>query len=366
MERDLGWSRTTLIGAYTVAVIVSGLAALPVGRLLDRRPSRSLMTAGSILAALSVLGWAAASSVGAFYVTWVAIGAAMALVLYEPAQVVLVKQFGASATRAITTLTLVAGFASTIFQPVTAILADRLGWRSALVVLGLVLAAVTIPLHLIVLPGRVVRPTPTTTTVRDVSRPRRDPTVTLLTVAFTLAMATMAAGIVHLIPYLVDHGWSPVRAAIAAGTLGVTQVVARVAFGPTARHTSASHLAAGILGLPAVAIVVLALSDGSWMAWIAVALLGAAQGTATLLRPMLLSRLNGPDGYGRLAATSAATTTIARATAPLALAALAVAVGYGIAFALFAAASVAAAVLAVRALSPRPRPLDTEYSLSRS
>ena len=167
MERDLGWSRTTLIGAYTVAVIVSGLAALPVGRLLDRRPSRSLMTAGSILAALSVLGWAAASSVGAFYVTWVAIGAAMALVLYEPAQVVLVKQFGASATRAITTLTLVAGFASTIFQPVTAILADRLGWRSALVVLGLVLAAVTIPLHLIVLPGRVVRPTATTTTVRD-------------------------------------------------------------------------------------------------------------------------------------------------------------------------------------------------------
>ena len=168
-------------------------------------------------------------------------------------------------------------------------------------------------------------------------------------------MATMAAGIVHLIPYLVDHGWSPVLAAIAAGTLGVTQVAARLAFGPTARRTSASHLAAGILGLPAVAIVVLALSDGSWMAWIAVALLGAAQGTATLLRPMLLSRLNGPDGYGRLAATSAATTTIARATAPLALAALAVAVGYGIAFALFAAASVAAAVLAVRAAQPASR-----------
>ena len=137
MERDLGWSRTTLIGAYTVAVIVSGLAALPVGRLLDRRPSRSLMTAGSILATLSPCsGGPQPSTVGAFYVAWVAIGAAMALVLYEPAQVVLVKQFGVHATRAITTLTLVAGFASTIFQPVTAILADRLGWRTALVVFG--------------------------------------------------------------------------------------------------------------------------------------------------------------------------------------------------------------------------------------
>jgi hypothetical protein len=118
-------------------------------------------------------------------------------------------------------------------------------------------------------------------------------------------MATMAAGIVQLIPYLVDHGWAPVLASIATGTLGATQVAARLAFAATARRTSAANLAAGILGLPAVAIVVLALSGGGWTAWIAVALLGVAQGTATLLRPMLLSRLNGPYGYGRHAATSA-------------------------------------------------------------
>ena len=67
MERDLGWSRTTLIGAYIVAVITAGLAALAVGPLLDRHPARPLMTAGSILAVLSVVGWAAASSLGAFY-----------------------------------------------------------------------------------------------------------------------------------------------------------------------------------------------------------------------------------------------------------------------------------------------------------
>ena len=191
--------------------------------------------------------------------------------------------------------------------------------------------------------------------------------VTLLTVAFTLAMATMAAGIVHLIPYLVDHGWSPVLASIAAGTLGATQVAARVAFGPTARRTSPAqpgrrhprpsrrrHRRPGPLrrrldrldrGRPARRI---------------------AQGTATLLRPMLLSRLNGPHGYGRLAATSAATTTIARATAPLVLAAIAAAVGYGVGFTLFALASVVAAVLATAPSHPTLDPVDTEYSLSSS
>ena len=160
----------------------------------------------------------------------------------------------------------------------------------------------------------------------------------------------MAAGIVHLIPYLVDHGWTPLTAAIAAGTLGATQVAARVAFGPITRRTSPARLAAVILGLPAVGVVVLAISGGGWMAWIAVALLGVAQGTATLLRPMLLILLHGPHGYGRLAATSAATTTIARATAPLALAALAATVGYSLGLTVFAVVSVAAAVLGARAL----------------
>jgi MFS family permease len=244
MERDPGWSRTTLIGAFTAAVIVSGLAALPVGRLLDHRPARPLMTAGSVLATVAVLGWAAANTVAAFYLAWIAIGAAMALVLYEPAQVVLVKQFGAHATRAITTLTLVAGFASTIFQPLTAILADHLGWRTSLIVLAIALAAVTIPVHLLVLPGRRTDAHARPVIASDTGRGQHDRAVALLTVAFTLAMATMAAGIVHLIPYLVDHGWSPVLASIAAGTLGVTQVAARIAFGPTARRTSAASLAA--------------------------------------------------------------------------------------------------------------------------
>ena len=78
----------------------------------------------------------------------------MGLVLYEPAQVVLIKQFGARATRAITTLTLVAGFASTIFQPTIAALQDARGWRNALVVLAVVLGVVTITIHALVLPGR--------------------------------------------------------------------------------------------------------------------------------------------------------------------------------------------------------------------
>jgi MFS family permease len=350
MERDLGWSRTTLIGAFTLGLITSGLAAFPVGRLLDHRGARPLMTGGSVLATFAVVGWAAARSTPAFYAAWLAIGIAMALVLYEPAQVVLVKQFGADATRAITILTLVAGFASTIFQPLTAVLVKHLDWRPTLFLLAGALALITVPVHFLVLPDRSrqsitrLSPTPAPTTENS------DRALRLLTIAFTLAVATMSAAIVHLIPYLVDRGWSPLTAAVGGGTLGATQVVARVAFGPTARRIPTPRLAAGILALPAAGAVVLRLSGGGPSAWVAIALLGAAQGTSTLLRPMLLSRLRGPLGYGRLAATSAAATTIARATAPLVLAAVAAWVGYGPGLIGFALLSLVAAVLAHHAL----------------
>jgi hypothetical protein len=134
---------------------------------------------------------------------------------------------------------------------------------------------------------------------------------------------------------------------------------------PLARRTAPSSLAAVILGLPAVAVVILAIAGGGWPAWLAVALLGASQGMATLLRPMLLSRLHGADGYGRLAATSAATTTIARATAPLLLAAIAAAVGYTTGFVLFAIVAVAAGWVAARALSEvQAAPVDIIRSVT--
>jgi MFS family permease len=367
MERDLGWSRATLVGAFTIAVIVSGFAAFPVGRWLDRGSARVLMTAGSVLATLGVLAWSQSRTVPAFYGSWLLIGVAMGLVLYEPAQVVLIKQFGRRATWAITTLTLVAGFASTIFQPTIAALQDARGWRSALTVCAVGLGLVTITIHAIVLPGRPARAIahaapviPATPAAFEDSRhgrtgplvPARDPAMLGLTVAFTLSIGAMSAAIVHLIPYLTDHGWSDLRAAIAAGLIGATQVAARVVFGLFADRVAAARLALVVLLVPVTGIVLLASSNGAATAWLAVALLGIGQGTSTLLRPLVLSRRLDPLVYGRGAAQSAAWSTVARAVAPLLLAGAAVlgANGYPIGFAVAAVAGIAGAVVAYRSL----------------
>jgi MFS family permease len=115
----LGWSRTALTGAYALAVIVSGVAAIPVGRWLDGHGARALMTAGSTAATVLVLAWAQVSDLTVFYAIWTGIGLAMAAVLYEPAFVVIATWFpdDTQRRRALLTLTVIAGFASVIYVP---------------------------------------------------------------------------------------------------------------------------------------------------------------------------------------------------------------------------------------------------------
>jgi len=282
-------------------------------------------------------------------------------VLYEPAQVVLVKQFAGRATWAITTLTLVAGLASTIFQPTIAALEDARGWRSALTICALGLGIVTITIHAVVLPGRPSRiPARVVPAVAPDELPRsravRDPAMIGLTVAFTLSIGAMSAAIVHLISYLTDHGWTDLHAAVAAGLIGATQVAARVVFGLFAERVSPARLALLVLLVPVGGIVLLAGSNGAASAWAAVALLGIGQGTTTLLRPLVLSKRLDPLVYGRGAAQSAAWSTIARAVAPLLLAAAAGlgAHGYTMGFATCAAIGIAGAVIAHRSLLTPP------------
>jgi MFS family permease len=144
MQEDLGWSRAALTGAFSLAQLVSGIAAIPVGRWLDRHGPRVLMTVGSCVAALLVLAWSRVVHLPAFYLIWAAVGIAGAAVLYEPAFVVVANWFVRRRSRALTVLTFIAGFASVIYIPLASWLVEAQGWRNALVTLALILALRTI------------------------------------------------------------------------------------------------------------------------------------------------------------------------------------------------------------------------------
>jgi MFS family permease len=105
MEAELGWSRVALTGAFSLALLCSGIAAPLVGRWLERHGAHLLMTCGSSVAAMLVFAWAAVDNLVAFYLIWAGIGVTMAAVLHEPAFVVVTAWFVRQRARALSLVT---------------------------------------------------------------------------------------------------------------------------------------------------------------------------------------------------------------------------------------------------------------------
>lgn len=127
---DTGWSPGATTAAFSAALVVSAIAGIYVGRVLDHRGPRLVMTAGSVVGALSLLVIAAAPSLAVFFAGWLLAGAAMAAVFYQPAFAALTRWWAPDHVRALTIVTLAGGLASTVFAPLTAILADHMSWRA--------------------------------------------------------------------------------------------------------------------------------------------------------------------------------------------------------------------------------------------
>ncbi len=153
-----GGDKPTVFAAFSLGLLVSGLLSAPVGALIDRRGGRGVMTAGSLAGAVLLASLSHVQSVVALYAVWAGLGAVMAATLYDPAFAVITRLFSANYRRAITTLTLFGGFASTVFWPLTQFLIAEIGWRQALLVLAALNLAVCVPVHWWVLSPSSVSP----------------------------------------------------------------------------------------------------------------------------------------------------------------------------------------------------------------
>jgi MFS family permease len=289
MEQDLGASRVAITAAFSVGLGVAALAALPVGRWIDRHGGRGLMTAGSCLATALTFAWARVESLPALYAVWFLMGLAMAATLYEPAFAVVVSWFARGRDRALLTVTLVAGFASTIFMPIEAWLLTRMGWRAALTILAVVLAVVTIPIHALVLRRGPAGPTaraadgsPTGVPGLALGEAARTLVFWVLSIAFFVSNFATAAVSVHLIPYLMDRGYSATVAAATIGWMGAMQVLGRMLFVPISARLGARWMVASVFFGQAVGLGQLPLIALIGTALPFIVVMGASNGMSTL------------------------------------------------------------------------------------
>jgi MFS family permease len=354
MRRELGFSTAALTGAFSLALLISAVAGIAVGRYLDRRSPRGLMTGGSVAATILVLAWSQVHGLAALYALFSAIGVVMALILYEPAFTVLAKWFpdASERRRAMTTLTLVAALASFIFLPLSQALVDAHGWRDALVILAVVLGAITIPLHALAL-RRAPRPhtaSAAQTSPSHVTRQAlRSASFWLLSIAFFLGTFTGIAMTIHAIPFLLDRGYSAGFAAFAVGLIGVAQIPGRAVFAVVGARLPRELTISAVFALIAAGIALVVGLDTTATVLIGLVLLGMGNGMATLARATAIADLYGGTAYGTINSIVAAGTTGARAAGPVAAALYAAAVGYDALLWTLAAIAAVAVLLAYRA-----------------
>lgn len=149
----MGWSGPQVYGGFSVALAVMGLTSPWIGRLIDLNGGRPVMSAGSLLLAIGCFGIALSHSLASYYLSWIVLGLAMRLSLYDAAFASLARIAGSGAKRPISQITLLGGLASTVFWPIGFFLAESIGWRAALYVYAL-FALLTIPLHLAIPDGK--------------------------------------------------------------------------------------------------------------------------------------------------------------------------------------------------------------------
>jgi MFS family permease len=331
MEGELTWSRGDMTGAFSVGLLIAGLAAIPVGRWLDRNGPRLLMTTGSIAGTLLVLAWSGVTNLTQLYLVWALIGLAMSATLYDPAFATATRWFERKRIRALTVITLLAGFASTIFLPLAAWLVQVQGWRASLLTLALILGIGTIPAHALLLrrrpedlglqpdgvPMQRARAEDRVAPGMRAGQALRDPSFRWVVSAFWLTtIATIAVG-VHLVPYLQDRGYEATFAATVTGLIGAMQVVARLLLAPLGERTSPRILAAAMLSLVPVSLVVLLVLPATVGVFVFVVLFGAARGAGTLIRPTLLAHLYGRTQYASIAGVLQFSLSIAQSIAPV-------------------------------------------------
>lgn len=304
MARDLGVSTPTIFVAFSLALVVSALMGPIAGRTIDHWGGRPVLMATNLVFAAGLGGLAAANSAIGLVSAWVVIGIGMGSGLYEAAFSALVRLYGKDSRSAITGITLIAGFASTVGWPLSSLMEVQFGWRGACLGWAAMHVLVGLPLNWSI--PRVAREIATSTPSAAASNgsgsgqePTASPRLAAMLLAFVFAATwfTSTAMAAHL-PQLLQAGGATLAVAVAAGALiGPAQVAARLLeFGLLRRMHPLLSARLATVAHPIGALVLLVL--GAPMAALFAVLHGAGNGILTIAKGTLPLAIFGPLGYG--------------------------------------------------------------------
>lgn len=315
---DTGWPLTWVVGGLSLGLLVAAVASPFIGRQINRRGGRFVLTIGAVLHCVGLLALAAAPNLPLFLVAWSIVGLAMGAGLYDAAFSVLGQLYGQKARSLITAVTLFGGLASTICWPLSAFFLESFGWRGTCLAYAVIYAAIVIPTYLAVLPRQG--------TADASGEAPHEPGHTahsgkgfalrfvLMAVTFTVASMISTIISVHLMTILDARGIALVAAVALGALIGPSQLVARGIELVIARHHHPiwTHVVATTL----VATGLSLLWTEAWPVALALAFYGAGIGLESIARATVPLALFAPRDYAPIMGRLARPTLAIQAVSP--------------------------------------------------
>lgn len=331
IQAELGWTGDITVGAYSLALLIAGLSAYVVGKIIDERGGHLLMTWGSVIAGALLVALSQIHSLVAYYAIWAGIGVAMAMTQYEAAFAIVVAKYPHAYRNRIGILTLAGGLSSTVFWPLTHALVESIGWRGATMALGLFTLAVCVPLHWYTLPRTAPREHKASTVSPELPEHLtpglrklvRTPVFWLLALCFTAFAFVNAAMALHAIPILESRGLEAVAAVSLAALVGPMQVTSR--FTDVVFNDRVPALLLGavtVLLIPLGLTMLLPASTASPLLYVFVVIYGAGLGLITITRATTITEFFGRQRYGSISGLLSAPSAVSRAIGPVTAAAI--------------------------------------------
>ncbi len=328
MSAEFGWTRAMTAGAYSLRSIEGGIASPVVGWAVDKYGSRIVILFGAVVSGASFAMMPLVNSLLGFYLVYgILLSTGMSAMLYLPAWTVIAKWFKRRLSAAMALLAVGAGIGGLICAPASAFLIERFGWRSAFVILGVVIWVVAIPLSLVVRdsPAKMGLapdgdPLPEGSPQEDdsaadsKSRPSAPPASGEYTlkqalkssVFWMLALAFFFFGMahstvtVHTVPALTDAGIPETTAALSFGLLTLVSVIGRLGFGFLGDYVSKRYLFMVAYALTGLGLLVLMDADTMPRVYLFIFLFGVGFGGTVPLMPAIRAEYFGVSALGKI------------------------------------------------------------------
>jgi MFS family permease len=321
IAREFSVQESSVFAVLSLGLLLGGFAAPFFGRFIDRLGAPRLMLTGSVTVAVLMALLTVAPNFTTFAALALGIEAISFAVLYDAAFATLAQRRPEDTRRAITRLTLIAGFASTLFWPMTGWLVELWGWRGSYLFFAALHLFLAAPLHRWIAKGhreavgagKASVAKPPLISLSDAQAKRA---FVLLGTGFALTgMAVSALG-VHLVPMLAARDLGQ-AAYLVAMVMGPSQVLIRLvdaAFWPKVHPVWVAALSA--FAVPLALIALLVPGPALLLGLIFAVLFGAGQGLTSIVRGSAPIALFGTVGIGQRLGRLAALRSTLGAMAP--------------------------------------------------